>query len=79
MSTEYELLKKAVERKRKLIEKHQVELRTLLDTCTHEELEEKSFYFAGSYLDKAYTDHWNQCKLCGTKGPVTTDQHNHYG
>lgn len=67
-------------RKRKLIEKHQKELKELLSTCTHEgHVEKKSSYFSGSYYDKAYTDHWNQCTLCGARSEVTTENHSWYG
>ena len=73
-------LEQQVSRKRKLIEKHQKELRELLSTCNHEgHIEEKSSYFSGSYYDKAYTDYWNQCKLCGERSEVTTVNHSWYG
>lgn len=66
--------------KQKLIAKHQKELSELLKTCTHEgHVELKSSYFSGSYYDTAYTRYWNQCTLCGLRGPETTKDHGYYG
>lgn len=73
-------LEKQIERKRKLIKKHQDELARLYSQCTHEgHVERKSSYFGGSYYDKAYTEYWNQCKLCGAKSETTTQEHSYYG
>ena len=73
-------LEQKVNAKRKLISKHQKELRELLATCTHEgHVVEKSSYFSGSYYDKAYTDYWNECSLCGERSEVTTKMHSYYG
>lgn len=79
MSTEYEALKKAVEKKQQLIKKHSEELKSLLEDCPHEELEEKSNYFPGSYYDKAYTSYYNKCKLCGKTSETTYKDHSWYG
>lgn len=72
-------LKAKIEKKKQLISKHMEEMNKLLEKCPHEELELKEYYFEGSYNDKAYTDTWYQCKLCGQKGPVTTEMHSWYG
>jgi hypothetical protein len=72
-------LEQQVDRKQKLIAKHQKELMELLNTCTHEHIEEKSYYFSGSYFDKAYTEYWNQCKLCGAESKKTINDHSWYG
>ena len=72
-------LKQQVEHKRKLIAKHHKELEALLATCTHEEIEEKSYYFSGSYYDTAYTERWNECKLCGKRSEKTHESHGWYG
>lgn len=79
LTPEYVALKLKIERKKSLLAKHSAELRKLLNSCTHEELELKESYFEGSYYDKAYTDKWYQCKLCGERGPVTTTTHSWYG
>lgn len=68
-----------VERKRKLIAKHNKELRDMLAICPHERVEEKSRYFSGGYYDKAHTEHWIECLICGERGPVTTKEHSWYG
>jgi len=49
--------------------------------CMHdkEDLEIKSDYFPGSYSDTAYTDRWNQCKVCGAKSVVERTSHGYYG
>lgn len=49
------------------------------DNCKHLELEKKTYYFAGSYYDKAYTDSWNVCIICGAKSAVITEYHSWYG
>lgn len=79
LTPEYIELKAKIEKKQKLISKHRDELAKLLKGCTHEELELKESYFEGSYYDKASTDRWYQCKLCGESGPVTTTMHSWYG
>lgn len=63
----------------KTMDRHDSEIKRLLEGCTHEELEIQSSYFPGSYNDKAYTDRWYRCKLCGATGEKTTDEHNYYG
>lgn len=79
LTPEYVKLKEKIAHKKKLIAKHSAALKSLLNACPHEELELKEMYFEGSYYDKAYTDRWYQCKLCGERGPVTTDTHSWYG
>lgn len=70
---------KLVENKRKLIAKHQKELKALLAECKHENLEQKEYHYEGGYLDKAYSEYWNQCPVCGYKTKVTMVQHDWYG
>ncbi len=73
-------LEKAVIRKRKLIKKHQEELKEMLESCTHKGfVVEKSHYFSGSYYDKAHTTYWNECTLCGRKSEETIKEHSYYG
>lgn len=49
--------------------------------CHHPEeyVEERNYYFDGSYLDQAYTEIWNECTLCGTKSEIETENHSWYG
>ena len=49
------------------------------DNCKHPKIIKKESYFGGSYYDKAYTDHWNECEICGAKSEVTTEYHSWYG
>ena len=86
MSVEYELFKQRVMNQRKVLEvkqaladKQRTILKELLTECPHEEIEQKSSYFEGSYYDKAYTEYWNQCKLCGKTSEKTTNMHSWYG
>jgi hypothetical protein len=73
-------LENKVNAKRKLIQKHQLELRELLETCTHTgTVVEKSHYFSGSYYDKAHTTLWNECTLCGAKSEEIVKEHSYYG
>ncbi len=65
--------------KKKLIDKHNAAIKELLEGCTHEEVEKKSRYFSGSYYDKASTDYWNECKLCGATSEITSETHGWYG
>jgi hypothetical protein len=74
-----QIFEQQVERKRKLIAKHNKELRELLATCPHERVEEKSRYFSGSYYDQAHTTYWNECMVCGAKSEDTVKEHSWYG
>lgn len=68
-----------VVQKRKLIDKHKNTIAQLLAECTHDEVERKSEYFDGSYYDKAHTEYWVVCTLCGAKSERTTEMHSWYG
>lgn len=73
-------LEQLINRKHKIIEKHNRELRQLLSQCNHEGYtEQKQSYYEGSYYDKAYTAYWNQCKLCGKMSERVYDRHHYYG
>lgn len=79
MTEGYETLKSKIEQKRKLIAKHSADLASLLKACTHEELETRTSYFEGSYYDRASTDTWEQCKLCGKRFNERTKDPSWYG
>lgn len=55
------------------------EISELHKSCTHEELDAKESYFSGSYDERASTNYWNQCRLCGAKSKTITETHNYYG
>jgi len=70
---------KQVERKIKLISKHQKELKDLLSKCPHPIVENKQSYYSGDYYNRAYTRYWTQCKICHAKSADTIENHNYYG
>ncbi len=37
----------------------------MLKPCTHEETFVEEHYFSGSYNDRAHTDYYTRCSLCG--------------
>ena len=49
------------------------------DNCEHEHVFTNSNYYAGSYYDEAYTEHWNECRVCGARSEVTIERHSCYG
>lgn len=86
MTPEYIEFKKQVEKQRKVVarkdalaDKQRAILKDILVNCPHEEIERKESYCSGSYYDKASTDYWNECKLCGKRSAVTTEMHSYYG
>lgn len=48
------------------------------EDCPHTEVERKSEYFSGSYLDTSYTRYWDQCTCCGKKSAVVHKDHGWY-
>lgn len=68
-------LEKQLARKRKLIAKHQTELKALLDTCQHpaEKVTKKEHYYSGGYYNRPYVEYWWECSICGecSDGNVT--------
>ena len=56
------------------------ELKKLRDElCPHTEIEDKYYYFSGSYSDTAYTERWVECKCCGMTSAKTVEYNNYYG
>jgi len=68
-----------IARKEALVDKQRAILKKLIVKCTHEEVVQKDSYFSGSYDNKASTDYWMQCTLCGERGPIKTVTHSYYG
>jgi hypothetical protein len=55
-------------------------LRAVRDAlCPHADVEEKTFYFEGSYLDTAYTEYWNRCMCCGKESERARVDHSWHG
>lgn len=67
----------------RLIEKENEKLKLLSsevsEACAHELKEEKRYYFPGSYYDMAYTDHWDECLVCGQRSEKIREHHSWYG
>ena len=68
-----------IDRAQNRITKLQEEKTALYKECPHTHIELKSSYFSGSYYDKAYTDYWNECSVCGAKSETTTKMSSYYG
>lgn len=86
LTEEYAALKSANEvlqkKLAKLVKKEQAlrdEINELYKSCTHEELEAKESYFSGNYDERASTNYWNRCILCGATSKTTTITHSYYG
>lgn len=69
---------KRIDRARKRMTALHAARTAILVNCPHTTIERKSHYSPGGYLNKSYTEHWNQCTTCGAKGPVTTDSNGTY-
>ena len=79
LKTTTEVLQKKL---RKLVTKEQAlrdEIYELHKSCSHEELDAKESYFSGSYDERASTNYWNRCTLCGATSKTTTITHSYYG
>lgn len=78
-SIEFAYFKEELARTRKKIKKHSDKLMELLNTCTHEETQESSEYFEGSYFDRATTTHYTRCVVCGKVMSSHVVTHDWYG
>lgn len=85
---EYEILEAKLKvldarmsRAQKTLDKVKAERVELLLHCTHPEdkIVSESRYYDGSYYDKASTDRWRRCTVCGKTSEVTTETHSWYG
>jgi len=68
-----------VAKKRSLIKRHQDELMNILIDCPHDQMEDRSYYFSGSYNDVAYTRTWKECSVCGKRVNVVIEEHSWFG
>ena len=77
---ECEAYKKLVIRKKKHLDKLQKEYADLLKSCPHPASSRvgKQRYFAGSYIDKAHTEYWNECSLCRHQSKIIIENHSWY-
>ena len=70
--------------KRKVLELRNAEkiavdnLQQALKTCFHEEKLPKGKYSSGDYYNRASTDTWLECVVCGERSNVKEQIHNHY-
>lgn len=74
-------LTKAEEKLKPLADAVRAAKKYLEAVCYHPEdqVKRESYYFEGSYNDCAYTEHWNECKICGAKSERTHKSHSWYG
>lgn len=79
LSPKYLELLEKVKRKKEFLEKHKKILEDMLKTCTHEETFVEEHYFSGSYNDRAHTDYYTRCSLCGKIIETRTKEHSWYG
>lgn len=75
----YDGLSKELAAKQEELKKVQMLMNDLLVYCPHLEVVPKSYYFPGSYNDKAYTERWNQCVCCRKQFDITHTDHSYYG
>jgi hypothetical protein len=69
---------KRIERVRKRFADLNAERNAILANCPHDRIERKDHYYSGDYLNTSYTEHWNQCAVCGAKSEVTIENHGSY-
>lgn len=72
----YEKLQAKATLQHEEVERCREKLRSI---CPHKEVEKKSTYFEGSYLDTAYTTYWYVCKVCKGESEKKTTDHGWYG
>ncbi len=80
--TEFEQQLAAVDKKITRARKRMTALHTerdlILAKCPHTHIEQKSHYYGGDYLNTSYTERWAECRICGAKSEVKTENHDHY-
>ncbi len=69
---------KKIERARKRMAGLQAQRDALLANCPHTNIEQRSHYYGGDYLNTSYTDRWAECRTCGAKSEIKTENHGHY-
>lgn len=74
-----ETLEQQINRERLSIEKHKRKLQDLLDSCPHENVVKKERHFEGDYYNKAHTEYYKECTLCGKELDWNMIQHDWYG
>lgn len=79
MTTE-ELIKKK-NQALKYFEKYEKLRKDVKDKCHHPESEviARSEYYSGDYNDRATTEYWNECMICGKCSDKTVKSHSWYG
>lgn len=79
--SEYENIIKALAELEELKASINGAMKTIKDQCECPEdmRTNKEYYFSGSYNDKAYTEHWTECAVCGKRYDKRIEQHSWYG
>lgn len=47
--------------------------------CPQDELVEQEHYYEGDYSNRAYTEYWQECIICGRRHNRVNKQHSYYG
>lgn len=71
--------RKVISRKQVLVDKQREILKTMLDECPHTELKREESYYGGDYYNKAHTETWNVCTLCGKRSEKRVEMLSYYG
>ena len=77
--------KETIRKKQRLIAKHQAAVALLEKeikdgcTCPQAHCVGQEYYYSGDYFNRAYTNFWDQCSLCGRKHRAYSITHNYYG
>jgi hypothetical protein len=72
-------LKQKIQKKRDLIKKHESDLKRLIAQCDHSETIEDRVYYEGNYNDRAHTEIYDKCLICGNLRLKSTKEHSWYG
>lgn len=79
MSEEWDDFRKKVESLKKRRDKLSQDISAMYRNCTHEEKVAKSQYFSGDYYNKASTDSWFECSVCGKRFEEISRSYSYYG
>lgn len=65
--------------KQALADEQREVLKTMLEDCPHTELKREQSYYSGDYYNKAHTETWNVCTLCGKSSEKHVEMLSYYG
>ena len=77
-STAYQDLKRNVITRRLKLLEAELELKKLLETCSHEEIRQVVTSYSGNAHDKPFSRVHDECILCNKRYNARTESHSHY-